>query len=166
MSKRQWLGRASLTGMAAWMICLGLGGCGNSPSVFSNSDPYLKGKEMTYFASDAGRRTYPADAPKGEAKEAPARAQVRYKPWNEVGIVNLSATDDYKDVEIWVNQKYVIFLPRMEKKAPEPKYTRIDFKMIYDRTGKFFETSDEQPRISKLEMFTGGKLYQVPIEIE
>lgn len=149
--------------VAAGFLAFLLIGCGGpgTPSVLPNSDPYLNDRTSAQFAADAAKRTFPADAPRGDAKEAPVRAQVRYWLAKEIEIVNLSKTQDYKDVELWLNRKYVVFLPKMEKDVLKV----LNFNMIYDRDGNFFTVSKEAPRIERMEMVMGGKVYEVPTQL-
>src|SRR4051812_10691708 len=87
-------------------------GCAGRPSLVPNRDPALQ-KTSAQFAADAAKRfPYKSDVP--QAGEAVARAQVRYA-MKYLDVVNLS-DQDWNNVEIWVNEKYVVFLPQMKAK--------------------------------------------------
>src|ERR1051326_1223672 len=81
-------------------------GCAGRPSLLPNGDPALR-KTSPQFAADAAtRHPYKAAAPRGG--EAVARAEADYM-FKHLNLVNLSP-EDWKDVEIWVNQNYVVFV--------------------------------------------------------
>src|SRR5258707_12506808 len=87
----------------------GLAGCSGRPSVLPNSDPQLS-KTMAELAADAAKRhPYKSDVPRGG--EALARASVDYT-FKTIQILNYSDID-WQDVEIWVNQKYVVSVPKI-----------------------------------------------------
>lgn len=130
-----------------------LAGCQGRPAIFSNPDPLLR-KNATAFAADSAKRfPYKADAPKGG--DATARAQVEYG-FKCLEVVNQS-TDDWTDVEVWVNQSYVCFLPRMEHGVLK----RIEFPMLYNANGEHFPTNNSTIRIEKVEILRDGKLFTV-----
>ena len=148
-----------LLGLA--LVC----GCDSTgrPVFMRNPDAALR-KETTEFAADAAKRfPYKADAPKGEAKDAPARALVSYAPMNRLDVVNLS-DKEYENLELWVNRTHVVFVPLMpgkDKLSP----TQIDFKMLYDEKGKPFAITKEVPRVETVELFMNGKMYPVAVQM-
>src|SRR5258707_1487043 len=79
--------------------------CTTRPPFLANADPALR-KTNAQFASDAAKRSYPADAPKGG--QANGGAEVDYGI-HRLSIVN-SSSEDWNNVEIWLNKKYVIFI--------------------------------------------------------
>ena len=118
-------------------------GCAGRPSMLPNSDPNLR-KTSAQFAADAAKRhPYKADAPRGG--EAVARAEVDYTA-DFVNIVNLS-DEEMDDVELWINQNYVVFIPKMEPKLLK----KINFTMLYDDTGATFPTDNRKVMIEKAE---------------
>ena len=132
-------------------------GCSGRPELFPNSDSLLR-KPSTAFAADAAKRfPYKLDAPRAGA--ADARAQVGYA-LDVLEIENLS-DEDWPNVELWVNQEYCVFLPRMEKH----KLKRLPFQMIFDDNGLSFPTDNKITRITKLEMFRDGKMYDVRMQL-
>jgi len=154
MSTREW----SVIGVVMAVVAvLLLGGCRGSASLIPNPDPALR-RSTEEFAADAVRRfPYKADAPRGDAKETPARAQVQYGLADQIELVNLSETEDFENVEVWVNKTHVVYLPRMEKKITK----RLPFRIIYDDHGGYFKVTKEQPRVSTLEIYRNGKMYTV-----
>jgi hypothetical protein len=135
------------------------GGCSNRPTLLPNRDKGLR-KTSTQFAADAAKRhPYKADADRGG--EAVARAQIGYA-LDQLDVVNLS-NEDWKDVEIWVNQQYVVAVPAMRKSDLKT----LSFRMLYDANGKSFPTDNNKPagRINKVEVYRDGKMYDVPVRL-
>ena len=134
-------------------------GCSGRPELFPNSDSLLR-KTSTEFAADAARRfPYKLDAPR--AGEAEARAQVGYV-LDVLEIENLSDTD-WENVEVWVNQEYCVFLPKMESK----RLKHLTFQMIFNEQGRSFPTDNRaaENRISKLELYRDGRMYDVKLQL-
>ncbi|CAN5470612.1 hypothetical protein BH09PLA1_BH09PLA1_09520 [soil metagenome] len=132
-------------------------GCSGRTELFPNSDELLR-RPSTVFAADAAKRfPYKLDAPRAGA--AQARAQVGYA-MDVLEIENLSG-EDWTNVELWVNQEYVVSLPRMESH----KLKRLPFPMIFDDSGLSFPTDNKVTRITKLEMFRDGKMYDVKLQL-
>ena len=147
----------SLALSLAVIVLPSLVGCSGRAELFPNSDTLLR-KPSTAFAADAAKRfPYKIDAPR--AGQAQARAQVGYA-LDVLEISNLS-NEDWANVELWVNQEYCVFLPRMEKH----KLKRLPFQMIFDDNGLSFPTDNKITRITKLEMFRDGKMYDVRMQL-
>ena len=128
-------------------------GCEGQPTVFPNPDKSLR-KSATQFAADAAKRhPFKADAPL--LKEPKARAQVAYS-LNRVEIVNFTE-EDWSDVEVWVNRKYVCHIPKMESR----KLKEVHFSMLFDDQGKFFPFDNKKMRVEKVEVYRGGKVYEI-----
>ena len=133
-------------------------GCAGRPSLVPNRDPSLR-KTSAQFAADAAKRfPYKEDAP--QAGEAVARAEVRYAG-KYLDVVNLSK-EDWNDVEIWVNQKYVVFLPTM--KAMDLK--ALPFEMIYDEQGNYFPTDNVKHMVNRVQAYRDGKMYDIKVALE
>lgn len=132
-------------------------GCAGRPSVLPNSDKNLR-KTAAEFAADAAKRQYPATAPRGG--DAQAQASVDYGFDNRLDVINLSG-DTWDQVELWVNEKYVVFLPVWQTR----ELKRIGFRMLYDRDGLTFPTDNKRFKVDKIEVFYGGKLYNVPMKL-
>src|SRR5688572_11776646 len=131
-------------------------GCSKAPpALLPNKDKDLR-KSATAFAADArDRHPYTADAPRGG--QAVARAQVGYTA-NQLEVVNLSA-DEWADVEIWVNQQYVVFIPRM--KPHDLKV--LNFRMLFDNKGNAFPMNNSSVRIQKVEAYRDGQMFDIPV---
>ena len=74
-------------------------------------------------------------------------AQVGYT-LNHIDIVNLSK-EPWNDVEIWVNQNYVVHLPVMEPN----KLKTIEFTMLYDDKGNYFPLDNSKVLVKKGKAF-------------
>ncbi|HEX8911429.1 MAG TPA: hypothetical protein VF796_03645 [Humisphaera sp.] len=150
-----------LAGLAIFAIALVLlivaTGCQDQTSLIPNSDPALR-KTKTEFAKDAlQRHPYHADAPK--AGKAAGAATVNYE-MDRLQVANLSEAD-WTNVELWVNGKYVVFLPKVPGKAETAK--TIDFSMLYDELGRPFpaETGSPERQVKKVEVYRDGRMYEL-----
>ena len=142
----------------AVVVC-GLVGCEGRPSLLPNSDPNLN-KTSTQFASDAAKRfPYPASAPK--AGEAQGRAQVDVM-MAQLQILNYS-DEDWNNIDIWVNQSYVCHIPRIPR--GKEKVETINFQMLYNDEGHYFWTSGGRTPMQVVEMYKGGKRYDIPLAL-
>lgn len=131
-------------------------GCAGRPSLVPNREPALR-KTSTQFAADAAKRhPYQADAPR--AGEATARAEVDYM-LNELVVANLSQ-EDWQDVELWLNQKYVVHVPKVNKGAQ----VNLPFQMIYDDAGNYVPTN-KLMKNPHLEARIDGKMYNIPVRL-
>jgi hypothetical protein len=139
-------------------LLVALAGCaGGRPSLIPNPDKNLR-KASAQFAADAAvRHPYKTAAPRGG--EAIARSQVGYS-LDRLDVVNLS-DQAWQDVEIWVNQKYVVHLPKVEPNTLKI----INFQMLYDAKGNYFPTNNNKTLISKVEVFKDGKMYDLPVRL-
>jgi hypothetical protein len=153
MFSKDAVGRWSVA--VAFVVGMGLvGGCAGRPSLFPSSDPGLR-KTSAEFAADAAKRSYPATAPRGG--DAQAQASVDHGMLNRIDVSNLS-DGDWNGAEIWVNEKYVVYVANWPAKRME----QITFQMLYDRDGKSFPVNNKQYRVQSLEVFHDGKLYNIP----
>src|SRR5688572_22780473 len=134
-----------------------LGCAGGRPSLVPNPDKNLR-KASAQFAADAAvRHPYKSDVPRGG--EAIARCEVGYS-MNRIDLVNLSQ-EEWQNVEVWVNQKYVVFLPRIE-----PSTLKIlNFQMLYDDKGNYFPLNNRKVMVEKVEVLRDGKMYDVPVRL-
>ena len=154
LSNRSW-SRGSLALACAGVLAVL--GCNNRPTLLPNSDPGLR-KTSTQFAADAVKRhPYKADAPK--SADLPARAQVGYS-LNRVEVVNLS-DEDWSDVEVWVNEQYVVAVPSMKRN----QLKTLPFTMIFNDKGEHFPLKNKQAMVSKVEVLRDGTLYEVPVTL-
>jgi hypothetical protein len=107
-------------------------------SLLPNSDKSLR-RTPAQFASEAAKRTYQVDLPDGGT--ARARAEVAYD-LNTIQILN-DSEEDWTDVEIWVNRKYVVHVPRIE--AGRKRVKSLTFLMLYDDQGNPFPEGQPPP---------------------
>ena len=113
---------------------------------------------MQLAADAAKRHPYKSDAPRGGT--AKGRCQVGYG-LHRLEIVNQSDTD-WNDVDVWVNQSYVVHLPVLKARAD--KVTSIPFQAIFNDKGRSFPT-DGKTHIDKVEVYYGGTMYDVPKQL-
>lgn len=135
-----------------------LAGCAGRPSLIPNSDPALR-KTSAQFASDAAKRQpFNASLPSGGT--AKGRAQVGYGR-DVIELVNLG-TEDWQNVELWANRKYVVFIPRV--RAGADRVTKIDFQMMFDDKHHSFPVNNATPErmLRQLEIVRDGMVYTVP----
>jgi hypothetical protein len=135
-----------------------LAGCAGRPSLIPNSDPALR-KTSAQFASDAAKR-HPFNASLPSGGTAQGRAQVGYGR-DTIEIVNLG-TQDWQNVELWANRKYVVFIPRI--RAGADRVTTINFQMMFDENGHYFPLDNSTPQrmVRQLEIVRDGSIYTVP----
>jgi len=135
-----------------------LTGCAGRAEIFPNSEPALR-KTAAEFAADAAKRfPYKADAPRGGTVN---RAQVGYSV-NKIEIENLGDAD-WDDVEVWVNKSYVVWLPKL--KARPGKVTAIPFQAVFNQDGHSFPTDNRKTLVNTVEVFTGGKMFDVTTKL-
>jgi hypothetical protein len=137
-----------LAGLLVLPGCMGDG----QPTLIPNSDSNLR-KSSTQFAADAAKRSYEAEAPKGS--ETIARAQYNLTE-RQFDVANLSS-NELKNVEFWVNQKYVVNVPNF---APNSGKT-LNFELFYDADGHHFATEHGDNPVRSLQMYADGKMYDV-----
>jgi hypothetical protein len=138
----------------------GIGGCASRPSLIPNSDPALR-KTSAEFAADAKKR-HPFNAALPAGGTAKGRAQVGYGR-DTVELVNLG-TEDWHNVELWANRKYVVFIPFV--KAGAERVTTINFEMMFDEKGHYFPVDNSVPErmVRQLEIVRDGMIYTVPFK--
>lgn len=128
-------------------------GCAGRPQLIPNSDPALR-KTSAEFAADAAKR-FPFKADAASGGEAVGRAQAGYS-MNVLEIVNLSP-EPWENVEVWVNQQYVVFIPKMRPNTLK----KLPFQMIYDDKGNSFPTDNSKVLVKKVNVYMNGKMYDV-----
>jgi hypothetical protein len=138
-----------------------LTGCAGRAELIPNGDPSLR-KTAAEFAADAAKRyPYKANAPAGG--DANASAEVGYV-FDRIDVLN-TAGADVKNIEMWVNSSYVVFLPSL----PSKKIVSVPFQAIYNDAGQSFPTSNgkffsrEPILVKKVEFYRDGKMYNVPL---
>ena len=133
-------------------------GCAGRPSLIPNSDPALR-KTSAQFASDAAKR-HPFNAALPSGGAARGRAQVGYGR-DTIELVNLGA-EDWQNVELWANRKYVVYIPRIRAGADRVK--TVNFQMLFDDKGRYFPLDNRTPdrMVRQLEIVRDGMVYNVP----
>lgn len=150
-------------GLGLFGICLLLGGavgCRDADrptSLFPNSDPALRKTKREFSADALKRQPYHADAPRGG--KARGGATVDYE-LNTLQLANFTP-EDWKDVEVWVNGQWVVFVPLIPGKAATSK--TIDFAMLYDPMARPFpaENTTRETMVRKVEIYRDGKMYEL-----
>ena len=146
-----------------FLLCVGalaagaaLAGCSGRASILPNPDPALR-KTSTEFAADAAKCfPYKSDAPSGG--KANARAEVDYD-LKAIHLSNLS-DEDWSDVQVWVDGKYVVHLERLPKStATKPSYENLNFQLLFNDKGDHYPTFGSH--IKKIEIYRDGKMYDV-----
>ena len=127
------------------------------PTIIPNSDSTLR-KSSTEFAADAAKRSYEVTAPKSH--DAIARAQYNVME-RQFELANLS-NSDWQNIEIWVNQKYVVCVPQFDRNTGKT----LNFELFYDSGGHHFETDHGNNPVRSLQIYQGGKMYDVVATLE
>ena len=140
---------------AMGVYLLSLAGCADEPTMFANPDPELRLKSSQWAADAAGRFPYKKNALHGA--EPRCRAMADYV-LNRIEIVNFS-DEDWSDVEVWVNQRYVCHVPKMQSR----QLKEIHFPMLYNAHGEYFPLDNLKVRVETLELYRNGKMYDVTV---
>ena len=135
-----------------------LSGCADRPTIFDNPDPNLRLSASELRGDAISRFPYKQETPR--AREIQARAQVAY-PLNRMEVVNFSGKD-WEDVEVWVNQKYVCHVPKMQS----GQLKEIHFPMLFDEKGNSFPMNSNKGKmlVRSVEILRDGKMYQLTVE--
>ena len=75
-------------------------------------------------------------------------------------VVNLS-DEDWSDVEVWVNQRYVVHVPKMER----GRLKQFNFQMLFDEKGNYFPTDNNKMRVKQVEVLHDGRVCSVPLQL-
>lgn len=141
---------------SAALAALSAAGCTDRPTLIPNSDPALN-KTGSEIATEAVKRfPYPANLARAD-KPLPVRAELGYV-LNEISLVNFGDAD-WKDIEVWVNGRYVVPLTSLESK----KVKKIPFEVLYNGTGQHFPR--DNTRIEKLELRMNDVMYDVTTQL-
>lgn len=141
------------------VLCGLLAGCEGRPTLFPNSDPALQ-KTSTQFAADAAKRfPYPTQADRAGAAQGRAAVDLML---DQIEILNYS-DEDWKDIDIWVNQLYVCHVPLIAK--GKQKVETIAFAMLYDAKGNYFSTNGGKNPVNRVQVFRNRKLYDIPVRL-
>ena len=141
-------------GFLALAMILPLTGCtgDGSPTLIPNADPALR-RTSTELAADSAKRSYPASAPKDQ--KAIARADYNLMD-RKFDLANTSDSD-WKNVEVWVNQEYVLTVPIFTRNSAET----LNFELFYDQYGHHFQTYGGKNPVQSLQIYNAGKMYDV-----
>ena len=110
-------------------------------------------KSSTELAADAAKRSYEIDAPKAGAAIARAQYNVMERQFE---VANLS-NSDWQNIEVWVNQRYVVCVPQFDRNTGKT----LNFELFYDAQGHHFETDHGNNPVRSLQIYQGGKMYDV-----
>jgi len=127
------------------------------PTLLPNADPALR-RSSTELAADSAKRSYPANAPKDPKAIARADYNLMARKFN---LANLSDSD-WKNVEVWVNQAYVLNVPNFPKNSDEA----LNFELFYDQYGHHFQTNGGKNPVQSLQIYREGKVYDVVATLE
>lgn len=145
-------------GFLAMAISLAAGCTGDGrPTILPNSDPALR-KTSTELAADSAKRSYEYNAPKEPQQIARAQYNIMDRCFD---VANLSDSD-WQNVEVWVNQKYVVYVPAFTKYSGE----RLNFELFYDQDGHHFATDHGANPVQCLQIYRDGKMYDVVATLE
>jgi hypothetical protein len=143
--------------MISFVVAAALGGCIEGRSTLSPNQDRLLRKDRKVFAADAQSRHYPAGAEKRGV--APIRAEVDYA-LKLINLVNLGQ-EELLDAELWVNERYVCLIPRMESLVEKT----VNFQILFDAEGQHFPVSLKVESVRTLELHTNGQLLRVPVQL-
>lgn len=77
-----------------------------------------------------------------------------------VDVANLS-TEDWENIEVWVNKEFVVFLPKIEQGT----LRSIPFDAMFNRQGQHLPKDSRTFVVETVEVFMGGKLYDVKVTV-
>lgn len=139
----------SPVGMVALLgLAMMVGGCASgSNSLLQNPNKDLR-KHRKEFVADAATRSYPTTAQ--SVATSPIRGEVDYQI-DVINLVNLSDTE-WKDVEVWVNGRYVCSLTTL----PAKKQVGINFGSLFDNQG--LAAPQQGVWVEKVEVLYNGSL--------
>jgi hypothetical protein len=137
--------------LAAFLALTGCMGDGR-PTLLPVADSNLR-KSSAEFAADAARRTYEADAPKSNLTIARAQYNLMESQFDVANLTNW----DWKNIEVWVNQKYVVSVPQFARNSGEA----LNFQLFYDNDGHHFDTHWGGNPVKSLQIYADGKMYDV-----
>jgi hypothetical protein len=157
MANEMFINRRRATLFASLLTSATVVGCAGRPALFPNSDKSLRRSSAQFAADSAKRHPYKADVPK--AGEANGRAQVGYVV-DQLEIANLS-DEDWSDLEIWVNESYVVHVDTIRKGTLKT----LNFQMLFDANGNYFPTNNMKTLVRKVDMLKDGKMYSLRVQL-
>ena len=155
---------AALFVIAALLALLGAGGCaepGAATVILPNSDPALRKPVAEFRADGAKRHPFKSDAPAGGRADGASRIDYTF---DTLQLANFSS-EDWNDIDLWVNRTHVVHVPNVEKDAGSAK--TISFFMLADASGNSFPADNNDPsrQIRRVEIVRDGRLYDVPVRL-
>jgi hypothetical protein len=146
-------------GFLALAMILPVAGCtgDGSPTLIPNADPALR-RTSTELAADSAKRSYPANAP----KEQKAIARADYNLMDRKFDLANTSDSDWKNVEVWINQEYVLSVPIFTRNSAET----LNFELFYDQYGHHFQTYSGKNPVQSLQIYHDGKMYDVVATLE
>ena len=150
--------RCFCSSVVAAVFCAVMSGCTTRPSFIRNADPDLR-KSKAEFAADAAKRQYESTTPRGGA--ANGGAVIDYGI-HQISLVN-SSSQDWDNVEIWLNRQYVILIPKIPANAARAEIVAFD--MIFNSKGTSFPTDSQTTPITSVEMYKDGKIFTLMTQL-
>ena len=123
-----------------------------------NDNPALRKKPAEFAADAATRHPYPAGVPVAETYDVRAEADYLF---DNLDLLNFSGRP-FEDVEVWVNETYVVHLPVL----PDGDVQEIPFRAMYDGTGDHFPTNNRRAQIETVRLLVQGEALDVPMDIK
>lgn len=135
-----------VAGVAVGVVVAGCASGNGLPS----TDKDLRRSSRT-LAKEAGERSYPADAERGE--NAPIVGEIDYQ-LDVINLINLGDAD-WIDVVVWVNGQYSAPMASL----PAHQQRGANFGRLYDSKGA--KAPSKGTWVQVVEIFYGGKLYTI-----
>jgi hypothetical protein len=150
--------RCFCSSVVAAVFCAVMSGCTTRPSFIRNADPDLR-KSKGEFAADAAKRQYESTAPR--AGSANGGAVIDYGI-HQITLVN-SSSQDWNNVEIWLNHQYVILIPKIPADAARAEI--VNFNTIFIPKGASFPTDSGTNPITSVEMYKDGSMFTLMTQL-
>ena len=143
------------------VFVLTLAGCSildGRPTLLPNGNKALR-KTPAEFAFDAAQRMpYPDDVPVGRSFDVGAEVDYTF---DQVHLLNFSG-QSFEDVEVWINESYVVHLPVL----PDGDKQELPFRIFYGEGGEHFPTNNRTVQVDSLRLLVSGEAVQVPLDIK
>lgn len=140
------------------LLVLALTGCTGGYTTFTPNALDSLNRKPAQLAADSAKRTYPSDVP--SAKTNFIRGEAQYT-FDHLHLLNLT-DEPMQDVEVWVNERFVVHLPTFPTK---PFIVKIPFRALYDQDAIHFPTNNRATTVRKVQVLVDGELLDVPVDI-